>query len=360
MTVPSSRGIFGIGPQVGKGSLATSFYRFKAIDVALGTNEVQDRFPLTVGGTVQPEGQYKKYVFGGGNAIFQPPLQDAFGWVLYAATGSVTTSADTPEIGLSRHAFNPVDPESMKWVSLRKVVPGPSGTADNFGEVVQDARVAALAFRADAGEPLQVTATFVGREPSGSLTGVDAWTWANTFEAVTSIPLSHTITIKLPDFSADALKAIRADVVITNRTTRPVPGEEIVVGSQFPDDFVILEQTLSIALTLKWENPDLYQQILHNNQTEVGGIIPWSGEVRASDFEMISQSPGNIPGFTSPYRLRIYAPQVSLAVGDGPVRLQGGRFIVFQVVGTAMAQAAVSDYFTIELDNAVASYTWPT
>ena len=136
MTVQASEGIFGFGPQSAKGTLASTWYRHKANDVNLGTIQNVQYFPQEVGGGIHPTGAFKAYSFGGGVVNLHPRLENVIGWLLYAGVGQLSDMSGTPESGMTRHRFRPPDKASdMKWISLRKYIPGATGARDDVGEI---------------------------------------------------------------------------------------------------------------------------------------------------------------------------------------------------------------------------------
>lgn len=359
MTIAASESIVGWGPQSAKGTLATTWYRHKALDVNLGTQQAVQYFPQEVGGGFHLTGAFKGFAFGGGTVALAPRLEDVIGWLAYAGCGQLSDIADTPESGINRHRFMPPDSyHDMKWISLRKFIPGATGTSDDLGEIIKDVRVGSQQYKVGPASIVMAEYGFVGREPFLDETAdSSAWTWANSYETYESVPLGNKGGLYLP-FGSTAKKATQAVVTIVNKYT--TPQEELIIGSYYPDDFILQQQTFSVQWVFKWKDETLYNQIVTNGGSgDVDGYITWSPVVYTSSFELVTESPANISGFSSPYRLRFYAPEMTWQ-SQGPPRAVGGGWLALPFVGTALGQSTVSDTFFLDIDNEVSTYSWPS
>jgi len=354
MTVATNEAILGFGPQPAKGTLATTWYRHKGSRVDFGPQQTIRQFPPEIGGGFHPTGAYKEMAFGGGQAIMNPRLENVIGWLLYAVVGKLSDVPDAPEEGMDRHIFTPPDHYyDMPWLSLRRYIPGATGTSDNYGEVILDARAVGMRLACAPGAILTSAFTFVGREPKGSLVGVDTWEWDNTYERYPSVPLAHQGYLKLGGTDTKAT-ALTFDLV--NQYTSP--REELIIGSPYPDDFIMQFQTLTVTWTYKWHNPDLYNALLCGSNAESDGVIDWSPAVHSDEFEFDITSPGNATGQTSPWRLNVYAPEFTWQAA-GPPTLEAAGWLALQFTGIAQEQTA-ADTFRIWLENKTDTYTWPT
>lgn len=355
MTVAASQGVAGWGAQTAKGSIATTWYRHKATRVDLGAQQDIRQFPPEVGGGFHPTGAYKRMGFGAGQIIMHPRLEETIGWLIYGAVGDLSTVNDTPEASMYRHIFNPPASFSdMKWMSVRKEVPGASGASDNLGEVLTDCRVMGLRFSTAAGGLLQCGATFVGRTPHLSRTGVDTWSWTNSYEEADSVPTAAASdTVKVGGTEQKAT-AITCD--ITNAYT--TPDEELIVGEYHPDDFILQRQVLTARWTYKWQNDSLYKHIVSGTEAEAAGEIDWSPSVHEDEFSVVFKSPGNATSMSNPWALRIQAPEMSWQAA-GPPTLVGGGWLAIEYIGIAQERSA-GDTFQVELENKTASYSWPS
>jgi len=354
MTVASTEAIFGFGPQPAKGTLATTWYRHKAARVDLGPQQTIRQFPPEIGGGYHPTGAYKEMAFGAGQAILNPRLESTIGWLLYAAVGSVSTLSDVPEASMFRHIFLPPDNYyDFPWMSVRRYIPGATGTADNVGELLKDARCVGLRLAAAPGAICTSAITFVAREPKLSETGVDTWGWANAYESYPSVPLAHQGSLKLGDVEQPATNLV-FDLVDSYTT----PREELIIGSPYPDDFILQFQTLTATWTYKWQNAELYKALLTGDNTEADGVIDWSPAVHTASFEFDVYTPGDATGMSNPWRLRLYAPEFTWQAA-GPPALIGGGWLALQFTGVAQEQVA-GNTFEVYLENLTQAYTWPT
>jgi hypothetical protein len=361
MTVLASEGILGFGPQSAKGTEATTYYRHRALRVDFGPQQVQQQFPPEVGGTFHPTGAYKMMAFGGGQTVIHPRLENVVGWLLYGGTGKLSNMAATPEAGITRHRFTPPDEANdMPWMSFKRYIPRSGDASTDIGEVILDGRVAGTRLVMAPGQIVSAMVTLVGREPELAEdvgTGeAHAWSWGNTYEDYPSVPLAHQGSFKLPAGAAEQ-KATGLTVDIVNRYTNPQ--EELIIGSPYPDDFALLTQVMQFSWIYKWQDQQLYKRILSYGETADGnGRINWSPVCYSSDCEVIALSPDNISGLSNPYRLRVYAQNVTWA-SQGPPTLVGGGWLALRFTGTAQAQTDPNNYFFIDLDNETANYAWP-
>jgi len=359
MTVAASQSIFGFGPQSAKGTLATTWYRHPAVRVNFGPQQVVNQFPPELNGYFEPTGAYKAMAFGAGVTEMLPRLKEVIGWLLYSGIGQLSqTDTDVPESGMYRHRFAPPDSATdMKWLSLRRYIPGSSATAE-LGEVIKDARVVGLQFAVTPAAPVGLTATFVGREPL-LMQEIDtgdsyAWSWSNTMETYPSVPIGNQGSLSI---GADTPPATDMTITIANAFT--APNEEMVLCSPYPDDFIMQFQTFSVAWTYKWQDPDLYKAILTGSNTADGsGYIAWSSTPHTTTFDFYVTSPGNVSGKSSPYRIHFYAPELVWQAA-GPPALIGGGWLRQAFTGIAQKQTSVATFY-VEIDNEVSTYSWPS
>jgi hypothetical protein len=340
-------GDFAFGPQSAKGSIATSYYRHRATMSGIGAVQDMRNLPLEIGGALNPTGAYKGGVFGGGGVELTARLQDVFGWLLYAAAGSASTMTGTPEAGMVRHVFVPVSQSAdARWLTLRQKTPG---VTTDIGEVILDSRLTALRIAASPRMPMTAQVGFMGREPSID-TNVGSWTYVNLYEDDTSVALANqgaSITL-----NGASNKAVAVTIDLINQYT--TPDEEAIIGSAYPDDFVLLSQSLMFTWTYKWSDPDLYRSILTGSASGTA----WDPTIFYNEMEIALTSASNITGQTSPYRLSVKAPRVAWQAA-GPPQLAAGRQLRQQYVGTAQMPTS-GQYYHIALDNKVASYAWPS
>lgn len=356
MTVAASQGVIGWGGQTAKGTLATTWYRHKAVQVETGAQQDVRQFPQEVGGGFHPTGAYKRMGFAAGQVVMHPRLQDVIGWLLYAGVGGLSTISGTPEAGMYRHQITPPsDFCDMKWISVRKEVPaGCDVGSENLGEILKDVRVGGIRFAAEAGGLAQMAATFVGREPKLSETGVDTWTWDNSYEDKEGVPTAAASD--QVDVGGTTYAATNIIVDIQNQFT--TPDEELIIGSYYPDDMILQQQVMNVRWTYKWEDPELYKAIVSGTEVEAAGEIDWSPTVHTDSFTAAFKSPGNATGMSNPWRIEFYAPEMVWQAAGSP-RLVGGGWLSLEFQGIAQEPTS-GDTFRVRLDNLTSGYTWPS
>jgi len=333
MTVLASTGVLSYGKQSAKGSAATTWYRHRATDIDFGPVQTMAAIPLEVGGTVVPTGSYKQGAYVAGGATLHPRMEGDFGWIMEGLMGSVATSAG-PVTDTYDHKFEfATDNASLPWMSVRKYVPGSS----TMGEVGVDCKVASVTMTFPQNGIMQARVDWLGITPSWETN--PSWTYSDGFEDYTSIPVTSqtACSITLPEFSASELPVTALTVTMTNNLT--TPQQEMVIGSQHPDDFAVVSRAATIRATVKWSDPDLYRTLY----TGGTGGVAWSDACYYSDFKALVQSPYNIVG-TTPYELVINASNVAWQI-DGPVRLAGGDLLMLNLMGTVVEEDAGGDNY---------------
>jgi hypothetical protein len=291
--------------------------------------------------------------------VAHPRLENVIGWLLHAVVGSVSgTATDTPESGMNRHVFAPpADPASFPWMALRSYTPGATA-ADAIGNEVRDARCVGMQLGLRAGQLVNSTFSFIGREPRlQESTDLSSWTWDAACETYPSAPLVSATGCAF-NIGGSAQKATQAQVTIANQYTSPQ--EEMIIGSPHPDDFIVRRQSLSFMWLYKWQDHALYQSLVTGTNTVASNYIAWSPVPHSTSAELIVVSPGNVSGMANPYRLRIYAPEVVWQT-DGAPELVGDGWLQLRLTGLAQDQTSGAT-FQVDLDNEVASggYAWPT
>ena len=343
-------GYIAMAPQISKSVPATTpvFYKYRATDIDFGAVEPGGLLPPEIAGIITPTGAYKLGAFGAGGFSFTPRLEDDIAWMLYALMGDTAVSGSALDF---THTFKfATDPTSTPWVTMRKWVPA----STNYAENVLDCKVGRLRLTIPQAGPVSARVDFVGRVP----TFLEDPTWTeNTMDdgdtfAVAGASASY---VKLPDFSASALPATGCIIEMTNMLS--TPQQEFVIGSQYPDDFIVLSRAMTIRWVYKWEDPDLCRLIMTGAAT---GQTAWTPAVYTSDFEAAVVTAADYLPTTpdTPYGLTVKAEKVSWEP-NGPIRLMGNNILAVEFVGTAL-DPATGEYAEIELNNKVAAYTWPT
>lgn len=385
MTVSAMSGIFSWALQPDKNTFragnSSEWYRHYVTRADVGAQQAVQQFPAEVGGDFSPTGAFKSMAFYGGTAQLHPRLEDVFGWLMYAGVGQHAVNATPVESGVYRHLFYPPDDFcDMKWLQIRKYIPdGCEATEENLGEMGQDCRLMGMQFTLAPAAILTSQLTMVGRIPKFwvGTASADPTDWSsdeayiNDFEEYPSVPLAHQGSVILGgarDFDVtslatttggDAQKATAMQISIVNQYTRPQ--EEMIIGSPYPDDFVLTRQIATITWTYKWQNNDLYLELMSGEAgTTHDALIDWSPTVHEESIEAVVDSPADISGRTSPYKLRFFAPKCTWQA-QGPPTLIGGGWLSLQFQGVAQRDTSVdSDTFWFELENETDDYSWPT
>jgi hypothetical protein len=350
MTVTAQRGFLAYAPQNFKSThndydAPTAWYRHKAYNISLGTVEDNRQFPLEVGGVIVPTGAFKAGSFFGGAVQITPRLEDDFGWLLYAALGTASSS-ETAESGVFKHVFKyGADDTVLPWMEFVKYVPGATEALIERGV---DCKITSLAFTVPQSGIVQAELGIVGRVPSLEEDPTVDGSYGS-FENSESVPISPKGSIQV---DSEDMPATGAVISIANNLTSPQ--QEMIIGEYHPDDFVPLSRQVEVRFTHKWPDADLYQKIL----TGTASGETWSPAPFYADVEIVSESPANIPGKNQPYKMRFYAQRVAWRA-DGPPELRGGDIIQQNYVGI-VNEPESGDYAVVEVWNEATSYIWPT
>jgi hypothetical protein len=306
-----------------------------------------------VGGVPVPTFPYKAgYVVGGG-ASLQPRLENTFGWLLYAALGKCTSEADDDpsDSGIYNHTFEMAsDASYVPWTSWRKVIPRKDGDPDSdLGETYTDCKVLGLNFQMATDNPVTARVDVVGRtfELDDDPT---AFVYDNTFEDWQSIPVACMIGghIKM---NGSTLPVAGATFAWTNN---PLDlRQEKIIGSPALDDVTIVSRQLSFEIVVRYNDPDLYRQILTGST--VG--TEWGGEPHVGSFEIKMVSAKNMPGLDEPYSLTVSSDE-ALLTQVGGIGFAAGQAVFTRFAGTIIE--GTGPYATIVLRNKQSAYTWPT
>jgi hypothetical protein len=361
MTTVAQAGILGFGPSAGKGSGVTdgSWYRHKATLIDLAVLDDQRLGPPEVGGRPLPTIPYKAGVMVGGGASLNPRLEASLGWLLAGALGDSTSTAGSGSIYDHEFRISQASPGLVPWMGWRKYIPA-DVAANSLGEMYNDCKLTNLVLTLPNDGLVNARADVVGRTftleenpnwgvTSGSVGGWDAL--YGEFEDYTSIPIGSDIGgyINVPTFGD--LPVVQAQVGIQNMPLDP--RMEKVYGSPYLQDVTIVSRAVTLDLTVKWDDPDLYQQILTGSTSGT----TWSAVPFTSAIEFKTQSPSNMPGENTPYSLYVQVTEAMLAL-QGGIQLAGNNAVMMRFTGTALDVSG--DYVVFKLANQYADYTWPT
>lgn len=362
MTTTAQAGILGFGPSAAKGSgVATgNWYRHKASMIDLAVMDDQRLGPPEVGGRPLPTIPYKAGVMVGGGATLSPRLSGSIGWLLKGALGSSSTTSGSGSIRNHVFRLDPTTPGFVPWMGFRKYIPTSGNVGDyGLGETYVDCKVTNLVFTLPNDGLITARVDAMGRSflleqtPAWGISSGSTGGWAPTtgeFEDYTSIPIGCQTAGYISTPSFGDLPVVQGQIGIQNMPLDP--RQERVYGDPFLEDVTIVSRSVTLDLTVKWTNPDLYRQILTG---AVSGTT-WSASPFTTAVEIVAQSPVNIGADSLPYRLKINITEAMLALNGG-IQLAGNQAVLMRFTGTALDVAG--EYATFELRNAFTGYTWP-
>jgi hypothetical protein len=245
-------------------------------------------------------------------------------------------------------------------MGFRKYIPaGSNGTDYALGEIFKDCKITNLVLTLPNDGLIAARMDAVGREfqfvetPNWGVSSGSAGGWDPTygeFEDYVSLPIGSTPGgyINVPTFGN--LPVVQAQVGIVN-TPLDVRMEK-VYGSPYLEDVTIVTRAVTLDLTVKWTNPDLYRQILTGS---IDGTS-WSSVPFTSAISFRSISPANMSGEAQPYELLVTVTEAMLAL-QGGIQLAGNNAVLMRFSGTALDVGG--DYCTFDLFNKYASdYPW--
>jgi len=347
MSVPSQKGAFIFALKVGKGQAAgtPAWLTHKANDINIGAVQDQRTFPLEVGGDLTPNGGYKAGAFVAGGMSMQPRINgDAFPSLLLGLLGLDTIESPVDDTDGVDHVFSmKADQTDLPWLDIRKYIPaGTGGTA--LGEEGIDCRVQGMRLTVPQNGIVQARFDFVGRIPKLTRGATGAgWTSGLTYDDDESVPVSCETTGSVEIPSGAALPIQNLVIQFTNNFT--TPQQELVIGDAHPDDFVVLSRAATLQATLKWNVPDVYEQIVQFQTAQSA----WSARPWMTAFKAVVNSSKAVAG-SNLYGMTIECARVMWAVSGAPV-LAGGDILLLPITGTVMTPTA-GDYFKVTLKNA--------
>lgn len=352
MATSAQAGLFSFGPQAGKGGTPTAWYQHRATMIDLGVIDETREGPPEVGGIAVPTFPYKSGPIIAGGVTIQPRYESSFGFLLMAMLGKCTSSVDPYNADVYNHVFSlPTDSTNVPWLGFRKHIPRKDGVATtDIGEIFKDCKIVGGTLSLPNDAPLGMRIDAIGRE---FLLDADptAWTYANTLESWESVPVACQTGGYIK------IGGVEMPVVAAQVGWQNVPldiRQERVYGDPFIEDVTIIQRRLSYDMTVKWNNADLYRQVL------AGGVsgTQWSGTPHTASFEVKSVSSVNMPLETEPYSLTIAADEVMMSQ-QGGITLAGNGAIMMRFSGVALD---ATNYASFTLRNKVDTtpgYAWP-
>lgn len=372
MSINAQSAVFSFAPQtakIGDGTFTVSahnWYRFRTPSISGGGTQMQQMMPLEMGGPLVPSGVYKSGAAYASEVELVPRLENSLGYLLYAALGQVTTitgkqwtaSGGVTATGCNAHIFrfNPTEHAELPWLATRYMLPG-DAAADRFGEVSYDSKVSGLQLNIPSMSIITARVGFQGRcffFPD--YTDVAAWSYANTLEDADTIAITGKGRML---FGADAPKLTNMTITLSNNLTSPQ--QEGIIGSYYADDITTLTRSINIRASVKWQNPQLWKQLMTGSASGVNwSALPFvkesAGNVKA--LEAVFEAPINITGASVPYTLRIMGSRAVMSLDRGTIQLRAGDLVQFNVNIDLLEPLPGEDYVQIVLENGVTSYTW--
>ena len=352
---------WGFGPQTAKGSVATTFYKFRVLRAGGGDQTLSEPMPPEAGSDPFVDGVDALGAFGAEQIDMIPRLEDDFGWLLYAMCGAASMTPSLPVATMSTHVFRvaSADMLDIPYITTRKVL----GAGDDdalWGTQILDCKVQGGIFNFAGASRFSARFSIYGREPS--FQDDNSWSWDQGPEGNTSIATSiNTVGyFKLPEYmtavsyTADEIPVNSARITFGNQLTQPQ--QEFIIGSPYPFAISNLYRSMVIEAVYKWENKDLYAYMRANAGT--GASIPWSPVVYESDFRVKMATSAAFVG-TTPRSIEFYAQRV-FWFPSAPPEVAGVNEVLLPFTGV-VARPASGDTFRIEMVNGrTTAYTWPT
>lgn len=363
MAVIAQAGILGFGPSSGKGVdvVSGSWFRHKANTIDLGIMDDQRLGPPEVGGRPLPTLPYKAGVMVGGGASISPRLEASIGWLLAGALGQSTTTSGSGGIKIHTMKLNDTYPGLVRWMGFRKFIPPGDGVTDyGLGETYKDCKITNMVLTLPNDGLVDARVDVLGRnfkleaDPNWGTTTGSTGGWDATygeFEDYPSVPIGTDEGgyIYVPSFGN--LPVVQAQVGIQNMPLDP--RMEKVYGSPYLEDVTVVSRAVTLDLTVKWTNPDLYREILTGSTSGT----TWSAQPFTTAVSFLTKSPANMPDESTPYSLLIEVTEAMLAL-QGAITLAGNNAVIMRFVGTALD--VTGDYAVFTLTNKYSNYTWPT
>lgn len=251
-----------------------------------------------------------------------------------------------------KFAFDSQNMSLIPWMSVRKFIPG-SDTSATLGEQFLDCKVVGLSFGLPNEGLISARADFMGRTFQFQDTPESNWTWANSYEDYTSMPIGCTVGgyISVPSYGDRPLPVVAATVGIQNN---PLDIRlERVFGSPDLENITITSRQLVFDVTCKWRDPTLYRAILTGSQSGTA----WTPTPFVQSLDVWAQSPSYASGTSAPYALRVESDSVMWQLAGG-IRLVGNQMVSIRLQGVALDTNG--NYARMTLMNKKAAYDWPT
>jgi len=208
--------------------------------------------------------------------------------------------------------------------------------------------------------PTSTTFTYYHEGADGSPTASgtsdvgEQWAWDNTYEDWGSIPVGCEqgggITFNGGGINEE-LPVVGARIIFGNQSLDL--RQEKVFGSRTLEDITIIQRLMTFDVTVKWNNPRLYQAIITGNQYD----LDWASRPLTGVMDISMVGTENIGSTNTKYQLDISAPEIMWQM-NGPIQLAAGQAVMMRFTGTALEPTS-GDYVSFSLYNGQSAYTWP-
>lgn len=343
-----------------------SWIPYRVPSLTGGPMQNQATLPLETGGPLTPNGGYKAGAWYEQEVDIIPRLEADLGYLLYAATGDVTSISGqkytnsgwatlTGGVG-HLFRFNRTDHTDIPLLAVRYLIPGAPGADKNHGEYGYDGRATGLRLTIPGAGLITGRFGYLGRVPqSAGDTETDAWVDAHAAEGSTSQAHAGKGSINIGS-TVPHLTGLTIDLL--NNLDRA-----FIVGSFFLDEPGVLTRAVRMRASMRWQDPDVWNAVYYGGAEGAWTNLPYfsqtAGSVRGFFFE--AQSADNMPSTSVPYALRVMADNVMISCDPNSLRIQAGGVIEY-VINIDVLQpegaAADVDYLQIALDNKVAAGTY--
>lgn len=264
------------------------------------------------------------------------------------------TNNDVVTIGIDSyfsHVFtiDDANPSYVPWMTFVKHIPRYENDADSdIGEIFEDCKVVGLTMSLAADRPINARVDVLGRTFALD-EDPENWTYDNDFEEYPTIPIGCETSGYIK------VDAVEMPIVQANVAWQNVPLDtrmDRVYGDPFLEDITIVRRQLAFDLLVKWNNADLYRDVLTGATTGTS----WTAAPKVGNVEVLMSSYEPTVSATN-HSLKIYAQQVMLAMNGG-ITLAGGQAVMMRFNGVAL-DPATGDYAQITLVNNTPEYVWP-
>jgi len=290
--------------------------------------------------------------------IIVPRLEDDIGWLFQALLGTSSSTAHPSDTGVFVHEFTFASDEAdIPWVTLAKWLPA-NVSGEDIGLRITDGRAAAMRLMLPGRGRVRMRLDFLGIKPEFIVDPATNASWATSFEEEDSVPITSKPAGGFEMPVGASIYPAGCTIDFTNGLTDPVR-QEAVIGSYYPDDLAVLGRGAIVRFPLKVSIYDHWSQVIFNiaDASTATDWKQWSPVTYSSDWCVVCESPGVIPGQTSSYRLKVYGKKMEWVVD--PVRMVGNQMMLLNFTGT-LSKPASGTAFYIELWNKTANYTWPS